>query len=179
MSIPCEPKKAKLVISLFMKEKKNLLPVSERLESQFGPIDLVSSWLDFNFTSYYESEMGSPLFRRVLAFNSLINQEDLSLVKVFTNNIEKEYSENNKRLINIDPGYLLLERFVLASGKNFAHRIYIGEGIYADLTLIYQKGSFYNLPWTYPDYGAENMKAFLTVVRKKYKNTLNAKKQSL
>ena len=179
MSIPCKPKKAKLVISLFMKEKKNLLPVSKKLENQFGHIDLISSWLDFNFTSYYASEMGSPLFRRVLAFNSLISQQDLSYVKVFTNKIEKEYSENNNRLINIDPGYLLLEKFVLATGKNFAHRIYIGDGIYADLTLIYQKGSFNNLPWTYPDYAAENMKAFLTLIREKYKNNLNAKEYVL
>ena len=68
----------------------------------------------------------------------------------------------------MDPGYMLPERFVLASGKNFSHRIYIGLGIYADLTLIYQKGSFHKLPWTYPDYAAEAMLKFLDQVRRKY-----------
>jgi hypothetical protein len=71
-------------------------------------------------------------------------------------------------MVNIDPGYMVLPRFVLASGKNFAHRIYIGKGVYADLTLIFVKGKFQTLPWTYPDYAEENMLAFLTQVRNKY-----------
>ena len=69
---------------------------------------------------------------------------------------------------NIDPGYVLHERFVLASGKNFSHRIYIGDGIYADLTLIYQNGNFQKLPWTYPDYADQAMLNFLDQVRSKY-----------
>ena len=73
-----------------------------------------------------------------------------------------------RRRVNLDPGYLLLERFVLASGKNFTHRIYIGQGIYADLTLMFQKGAFRTLPWTYPDYAARDMQSFLTQVRRKY-----------
>ncbi|MBW2740925.1 MAG: DUF4416 family protein, partial [Deltaproteobacteria bacterium] len=85
-----------------------------------------------------------------------------------TNKIEKKYSKNDKRLINIDPGYMLQERFVLATGKNYAHRIYIGMDIYADLTLIYQKGSFKKLAWTYPDYTEKNMLAYLEMVRNKY-----------
>ena len=71
-------------------------------------------------------------------------------------------------MVNLDPGYMLLERFVLASGKNFSHRIYIGRRIYADLTLIYTKGRFQTLPWTYPDYAEQNMLTYLEQVRKKY-----------
>ena len=71
-------------------------------------------------------------------------------------------------MVNIDPGYLLHERFVLATGKNYSHRIYIGKGIYADLTLMYTKGKFEPLPWTYPDYASENIIDFLEKVRKKY-----------
>ena len=71
--------------------------------------------------------------------------------------------------VNIDPGYLLFERFVLATGKNYSHRIYIGEGIYADLTLIYQQGAYRPLPWTYPDYSEKAMGQFLMLVRKKYR----------
>jgi hypothetical protein len=85
-----------------------------------------------------------------------------------TNQIEDHYAHKGRRRVNIDPGYMLRERFVLASGKNFSHRIYIGEGIYADLTLIYQKGSFKKLPWTYPDYSDNGMLKFLEKVRNKY-----------
>ena len=71
-------------------------------------------------------------------------------------------------MVNLDPGYMLHERFVLASGKNFSHRIYVGRRIYADLTLIYTKGRFQTLPWTYPDYTEQNMLTYLEQVRKKY-----------
>ena len=79
-----------------------------------------------------------------------------------------KYLKEEKRLVNIDPGYMLAERFVLATGKNFAHRIYIGRRIYADLTLIYTRGGFKKLPWTYPDYYDRNILSFLIQVRKKY-----------
>ena len=112
--------------------------------------------------------MGRPLFRRVLAFEKLIQQKDLATIKVETIQLEQKYFRNKKRRVNIDPGYLLHERFVLATAKNFAHRIYIGQRIYADLTLIYTNGSFHSLPWTYPDYRAKNMLACLNRVRNKY-----------
>jgi hypothetical protein len=168
MSVPQTPKRAKLVIGIFTKEIKIIDPLASELSSQFGQIDLVSSWMPFNYTSYYEPEMGSPLVRRVFAFKPLIEQDELAAVKTATNKIEQTYSHNSKRRVNIDPGYVLHERFVLASGKNFSHRIYIGHGIYADLTLIYQKGSFQRLPWTYPDYAHQTMLNFLEQVRHKY-----------
>ena len=76
--------------------------------------------------------------------------------------------QDGKRSVNIDPGYLLYERFVLATGKNYSHRIYVGQGIYADLTLIFQKGAYRPLPWTYPDYADAPMADFLMEVRHKY-----------
>jgi hypothetical protein len=112
--------------------------------------------------------MGEPLFRRVMAFGGLINQGALASIKRTTNAIEDTYAIEGKRRVNIDPGYMLAERFVLATGKNFTHRIYIGGGIYADLTLMYQKGAFRALPWTYPDYAGEKMQDFLTLVRDRY-----------
>jgi hypothetical protein len=168
MSIPQSPKPAKLVVGLFMKEKSLIVPVVTELVEKIGSIDMVSQWLPFNYTSYYEPEMGSPLFRRVLAFKFLVEQSSLPEIKIITNKIEKKYSKNDKRLVNIDPGYMLHERFVLATGKNYTHRIYIGMGIYADLTLIYQKGSFKKLSWTYPDYTEKNMLTYLEMVRNKY-----------
>ena len=176
MSVPHTPKPAKLIIGIFTQEKNiidNLIPA---LAPLYGQIDLVSPWLPFNFTTYYETEMGPSLVRRVFAFKQLIEQDDLAGVKVATNRIEQSYLQREKRRVNIDPGYILPERVVLASGKNFSHRIYIGAGIYADLTLIYQKGSFQKLPWTYPDYADHTMLNFLGRVRDKY--LLDVKKNS-
>jgi hypothetical protein len=168
MSCPKPPAKAKLVIGLFLKDMGLVDSVAHKLANRFGPIDIVSSWFAFDYTSYYEREMGAPLFRRMFAFKELTEQTDLAGIKLETNALEIEYSQENKRRINLDPGYMLRERFVLATGKNFSHRIYIGSGIYADLTLVYAKRAFQMLPWTYPDYAQENMLEFLKTVRKKY-----------
>jgi hypothetical protein len=92
----------------------------------------------------------------------------LAQIKVRTNQIEQHYGRDGKRSVNIDPGYLLQERFVLASGKNYSHRIYLSEGIYADLTLIYHQGRFQQLPWTYPDYADGPMLRVLERIRHKY-----------
>ncbi len=168
MSKPQDPKPAKLVIGLFMKERALFETLVDELGSRFGPLDLVSPWMPFDYTSYYEQEMGRPLFRRLVVFKTLIAQLDLTGIKLWTNRLEERYTHNERRRVNIDPGYLLNERFVLASGKNFSHRIYIGDRIYADLTLIYQRGDFEKLPWTYPDYADEPITEFLTRARSKY-----------
>jgi len=168
VSRPIPPRPAKPVISLFLQEKDLIQPVVEDLRSLLGNLDQVSAWFPFDFTSYYAPEMGEPLFRRVLTFKGLIRQGSLAAIKRQTNAIEASYARDGRRRVNIDPGYLLAERFVLATGKNFTHRIYIGGGIYADLTLIFQKGAFRTLPWTYPDYADKSLQAFLTSVRNHY-----------
>ena len=116
--------------------------------------------------------MGGPLYRRMASFESLVGQDDLSGIKLMTNGIEDRFRTDGNRVLNIDPGYLLKSRFVLATGKDFTHRIYIGDGIYADLTLLYKNGGFRTLPWTYPDYADTTMIHYLTRVRKKYINDL-------
>jgi hypothetical protein len=113
------------------------------------------------------------------AFKNMIAQSDLAGIKNTTNAIEQEFAQKDKRRVNIDPGYMLRERFVLASGKNFSHRIYIGENIYADLTLIYSKGDFRAMPWTYPDYQSPEMKEFLLRVRTKYVFDLKEAKKTI
>jgi hypothetical protein len=168
MSLPQAPKPAKLVIGLIMQDRALFEPLAVELSAGYGPVDIVSSWMPFDYTTYYEPEMGTPLYRRLLAYKNLIDQDNLAEIKLTTNRLEQTVLQNGRRRVNIDPGYLLYERFVLASGKNFTHRIYIGSGIYADLTLIYQRGGFEKLPWTYPDYADEPMLAFLTQVRNKY-----------
>jgi len=168
MSLPQPPKPAKLVASLLLNDKQLLDCVIKDLAEHFGPVDMISPWFDFKYTEYYKPEMGDPLFRRMVVFKELIEQDALAEIKNISNEIELKYSKDLKRSVNIDPGYMLLERFVLATGKNFTHRIYIGKNMYADLTLIYQKGAFRELPWTYPDYQTEEYKDFFLKVRTLY-----------
>lgn len=178
MSQPQAPQPAKLVIGIFLKEKDLAHSLTEKLEAFFGGVDIVSPWFDFNFTDYYTREMGRPLFRRMFSFKKLIAQEDLSPIKLQTNQLEHSFEHEGRRRVNIDPGYLLKERFVLATGKNFSHRIYLSKGIYADLTLIYQKGDFHSLPWTYPDYAHKQMQGYLKQVRERYGDDLKRIKES-
>ncbi len=151
-----------------MADKPLLDELAPILEERFGPVDTVSPWMAFDYTTYYTPEMGDRLSRRMFAFRDLVHQADLPVVKGFTNDVENRFSTDGRRTVNIDPGYLLYERFVLATGKNFTHRIYLSDGIYADLTLIYQKNTFRPLPWTYPDYADEKMIRFLSLVRRRY-----------
>lgn len=168
MSIPSPPDPARLVTGVYTSDKELFEPVLSELEELFGKTDTVSNWMAFDRTDYYEKEMGSPLFRRMISFETLVEQEALADIKLATNAIEKKYTAEGKRKVNIDPGYMLLSRFILATGKDFSHRIYIGKGIYGDLTLIYHKGGFTFLPWTYPDYREEAMTSYLLEVRDKY-----------
>jgi hypothetical protein len=178
MSTPLPPKPAKLVIGFLLKNRELAGGVIHELAHRFGPPDLISPWFEFGYTDYYEKEIGSPLARRLLAFKSLICQTDLADIKIATNSIEEHFSEGGRRQVNIDPGYLLMERFVLATGKNFSHRIYIGHGIYADLTLIYSGGQYQVLPWTYPDYAGEEIRKILEKIREKYKIDLKSPENS-
>ena len=172
MSTPSEPEKVKLITSLFSPQKDLIDQVIRELESIFGPVDWKSRDLFFDRTKYYAKEMGWPLFRRFISFKDLIRPEDLIEVKLKTNHIEKHYVEEGKRRINIDPGYIALERLILATGKNYTHRIYLGQGIYADLTLIYQRGTFQPLEWTYRDYSDPEMIDCFNRLREGYKNQL-------
>lgn len=172
MSLPKIPAPAKLVTSLLMGDQTLFKPVAQCLTDQFGAPDFISNWITFDFTDYYTREMGTPLIRRVMAFKNLVRQEDLPEIKLATNAIENRFAEGGNRTVNIDPGYLLQERFVLATGKNFAHRIYVGRGIYADLTLLYQNKAFRALPWTYPDYADPSMQTVLAAIRESYRLAL-------
>jgi len=168
MSRPKKPDPAKLVISLFMNDKGILKEILPLLEERFSGIEMISPWFDFDYTDYYYKEMGSPLFRRVIVIKDLIEQAELGGIKETSNALERQWEINGKRSLNIDPGYLLLSRFILATGKDYSHRIYLDRGIYADLTLIYRKGGYQPLEWTYPDYAGTEMSGFLGKVRQKY-----------
>lgn len=172
MSQPQPASRAKLVVSLLVRDKSLAGWTIDALGRDFGPLDLVSPWLAFDYTNYYAREMGAPLHRRMVAYKKLVAQDMLPGLKHVTNRVEAMGAIEGRRQVNIDPGLLLRERLVLATGKNFTHRIYIGQGIYADLTLIYRGGAFQVLPWTYPDYADARLQAFLLRARRKLQSDL-------
>lgn len=168
MSIPQKTSPAKLVIGIFTSRKDFFTPLASKLSGLYGRADTVSAWMEFDYTDYYEKEMGAPLYRRMMSFEPLMDQDDLADIKLATNALEQGCAGPGGRQVNIDPGYMALSRFVLATGKDFAHRISVGKGIYGDLTLLYKNGAFATLPWTYPDYADKTMLSYLSSVRNKY-----------
>ena len=139
------------------------------LSETFGPVDLTSEIMDFDFTHYYDRQMGSPLHRRFVAFSSCVSPEALVEAKWATNALEGEFAAQlgpePPRPINLDPGYVEASKLVLASMKNFSHRIYLGRSVYAEVTLQYHGGSWAAMPWTFPDYACGRYHPFLTQVR--------------
>jgi len=169
MSLPRGPKAAKLVMSLLYGDENALAAVLGAADQEYGPLDFLSEVLPFDFTTYYEREMGKKLKRRLAGFRPLILPEQLPGIKLWANSQENLYlNEKGGRKINIDPGYLSSAKFILATGKDYSHRIYLKDGIYGDLTLMFQKGSFTTLPWTYPDYASSPLIDLITLLRRRY-----------
>jgi hypothetical protein len=167
MSHPKEPDPAKLIIRFLFREPGIQRQALDALALDFGPMDFLSMSAPFLYTKYYDKEMGHELFRQTAGFLNPVAPGSLPDVKLRTNEIEAGLARDGRRQVNIDPGLLSPERFVLATGKNYTHRIYLRDGIYADLTLIYQKGAYNPLPWTYPDYREPEFLHFLGILRKK------------
>ncbi len=169
MSLPRPPKVVKLVLSFIFKEVKDFTAALLEADPQYGPMDFLSEPLPFHFTDYYEPEMGKGLWRRMASFEPLISPDQLPGVKLWTNALESRFlNERGGRKVNIDPGYLAAAQFILATGKDYSHRLYLRDGIYGDLTLIFQKGAFTPLPWTYPDYASQPLIGLLSILRNRY-----------
>ncbi len=141
--------------------------IAPQLEALFGPADAQLSPFPFTFTDYYKPEMGAPLFRSIIAFSRLQPREQLVGAKLATNRLESEWLTGNGRSVNLDPGLITRENFLLATGKNFSHRVYLDQGIFADLTLIFQQGEFQTLPWTYADYQVDSVRNWLSQQRRR------------
>jgi hypothetical protein len=138
------------------------------LEDRFGKIEIISAIYDFKFTKYYFLEMGGNLKKQLLSFEKLCPPDDLPSFKLVTNDIEDRFTVDEKRKINLDPGYLSAGKVVLATTKNFDHRIYLGKGIYGDVQLRYRGNKFHTNSWTYPDYRDMKVIEFLARLRKVY-----------
>jgi hypothetical protein len=157
-----EPTPVKLIVPMLAREVAWFDLAEQRLVEHFGPADYVSALLRFDHTRYYEPEFGPGLQRLFIAFARLVDPGSLAEIKILTNALEAEWRIEGKRRINLDPGYLSGAKLVLATTKDQAHRIYLGQGIYAEVTLIYRDRDFRTLLWTYPDYASE---AYLQVLR--------------
>jgi hypothetical protein len=155
----------KLIIGVIFKDQDTLKKADILLERCFGKIDFESQTILFTHTNYYEAEFGKDLKRRFVSFKKPIFPEDLARIKNKTNIIEKRLSIKGNRQINIDPGYLDLSKLVLASTKDYKHRIYLGRGIYAEVTLFYQGKTFKAWEWTYPDYQTQEYIAIFNRIR--------------
>ncbi len=177
------PKPAKLIISMFTSDKCLFSLYKEELIKRFGEVDMESNNQSFNFTDYYEEEFGENLMQKLFSFSTLIRQDELAEIKIITNGLEKNIkNENiknnmacNKRKINLDPGYITLNKYILASTKNGPSRIYLSQGIYAEITLRFINKSFVPCEYTYPNYKTNGYINFLNSVRQKYKLQLRDK----
>jgi hypothetical protein len=173
MGTPREAQPARLFVSLIVSDEEILGRGLEELGLLFGAVDWMSGRFPFDFTDYYSEEMGALLFRHFVTFKDLIAIARLPEIKLATNRLEEKLARSGgKRRINIDPGYLCLHHVILATTKGYTHRPYLRDGIYADLTLIYQNKSFRSLEWTYPDYRQEEVIRLFNELRRRYAEDL-------
>ena len=168
-----EVKPVKLICAVMRAPSADLESIGSALISRFGAIDLRSDKFDFTFTDYYREEMGLGLTKQFYSFENLITPDKLSEIKNETVAIEAEHTIDGKRTVNLDPGYLEESKLVLASTKNFSHRIYLGRNIWGEITLRYVKGDFVGHPWTYPDYMTPIAFEFFKKAREKYREQIS------
>ena len=167
----------KLIVGVLTSDPELLSETEKELTTLFGVIDARSEIFPFDWTGYYDKEMGSPLYRRFFSFADLIDASAVVDAKIAANNLEASMAEKYpgvQRPVNLDPGYLEQAKIILASTKNFFHRIFIGRGIYAEVTLHYQDRQWKSFPWTFPDYGSERYHPFFTELRESYRRQLSA-----
>jgi hypothetical protein len=163
-------KPVKLFIGMLAQDVSLFTQVKESLESEYGPVDLDSPVWPWDHTQYYEKEMGTGLKRNFIFFKETVGPDDIAEIKLRSNELEEQYLNNSGgRKINLDPGYLDSAKVVLVSTKDFSHRIYLGEGIYGEVTLYYSGNNYQTLPYTFPDYRTQEYRDVFKKARKIYK----------
>ncbi|MGD0566375.1 MAG: DUF4416 family protein [Candidatus Goldiibacteriota bacterium] len=174
MAVLRPPKKEKIIAGFIYSSNADFTAAVSMLAEKFGAVELDSLEKKFEHTDYYEQEMGPLLKRRFLAFASLVDPSELAAMKLFTNSVEEKFlfPGSDRRRINIDPGLISEPKLVLASTKNFTHRIYIGSSIWAEVTLRYIGDSYTTLEWTYPDYAKKESIEFFNEARRLYRKSI-------
>jgi hypothetical protein len=167
-----------LVVAAFSRHPEALAWARGRLEETYGPLAGLSAPLVFDQTQYYTPTMGPDLRKQFLAFADLREADDLAAIKLHTNALEDELAASGtyaeSRPLNLDPGFLNLGKFVLATTKDQAHRIYLRLGIFAEVTLRFHARAFEPWPWTYADYRQPAVLEFLAQTRETYRRLLAA-----
>ncbi|MGF1582209.1 MAG: DUF4416 family protein [Gemmataceae bacterium] len=165
-----------LIIAVFSRHSDALSWAKQSLESSYGPVGLVSDPFSFHHTTYYAETMGRELLKQFLAFERLVPEDCLSATKRHTILLEQKLIAEQRfeetRPVNIDPGILTLGKFLLATTKDQQHRIYLRDGIFAEVTLKFQGGRFHLWPWTYADYREPLLLEWLLEAREFYKGRL-------
>ncbi len=172
MGVQKEFKKVKLFSGVIYSSIQVYEETRKKLEGIFSTVDLESGEFNFDFTTYYNQEMGSPLYRRFISFKKLISPEQLPEIKINTNRIEIETSINGNRVVNLDPGYLSDANVIIATTKNYYHRVPLSKGIYAHMEYVIKKKKLVPLEWTYPDFKTPQYMDFFARVIPIYKQNL-------
>ncbi|HCK42675.1 MAG: GTP-binding protein [Planctomycetaceae bacterium] len=163
------PTPVMLVMAVSTRYQDALTWAEERAVAEFGPLLSKSQAFDFVETNYYQATMGKELKKQFLSFQNFMDPGLLPQIKHTTNALEKLCADKmgypETRPLNLDPGYLTLAKLVLATTKDHAHRIYMGDGIYAEVTLNYRHGCWQKCDWTYPDYQREDYQGYFTQCR--------------
>lgn len=170
---PQFPLPVKVICAFIYSQEKIYQKVKVILTKKLGKIDFESEIIAFNFTPYYYKEMGQPLFRRFISFQKLQKPEYLIETKLFCMKIEAKFAVEERRIVNIDPGYINSAKLVLATTKDFSHRIYLGKGVFAETTLYFSNGDFCAFPTTFPDYCTDGYRGIFCSIRLIYQKNLN------
>ena len=188
MAEPKQPDHVMLIVAAFTGRPELLCWARDNLQNRYGPILLESQRFDFVETHYYDDTMGGGLKKQFFAFERLIQPEDIASVKLETNELERESVKHAAQLavpsgaavqrpLNLDPGYLHSGKWVLATTKDQAHRLYLGRGIYGEVTLRFERSEFVPWPWTYPNYRRDDYRAFFKAARSEYLRILRRTSQ--
>jgi len=163
----------KLIIPVLLASEVDPAYVRSTVAELFGDPDLDYGPIPFTFTDFYDNEMGHGIRRMLFSVRDLVNPEDLAELKITANRLEdSRRREDGSRTVNADPGLLSLSRVILATTKASAHRVPIGNRIHAEITLLYQRGRYQSLEWTYPDFASGTYDEWLARVREEYHRQL-------
>lgn len=165
------PSPGKLFFSVIYGREERFREALAAMEETFGEVGEVSGPFPFDRTGYYAAEMGAPLARRFVVQAAPVSRDALADAKIAAEALERRFAEEGRRTVNIDPGLMTPENMLLATGKNYSHRVYLGRGVFADLTLMFGKEGCRTLPWTYPDYADPAVQAFLAGIRGRFLDT--------
>ncbi len=158
------------VIAAFSRHESALEWLWERVAAQLSPIAILSPVFPFTESLYYRSTMGDSLKKQFAILASWYDPADLAqhklMMHAWESDLAKSFAFDEERPLNIDPGYMSMTKLVLASTKNREHRIYLRDGIYAEVTLAFRDQHWQPMPWTYPDYQRDDFRVFFHEGRK-------------